>query len=154
MPLCSRRAVFAALAAATALAVAGCGGDEEESSGGDSASGEAVATVDVSETDFALEPQDATVDESGVIEFAVSNDGETDHALEVEADPEAVSDTVAPGESTTFTADLEPGEYKWYCPIANHEQLGMVGTLTVGGGSGASSEPESDDSGGGGSPGY
>ena len=152
MPLCSRRAVFAALAAATALAVAGCGGDEE-GSGEDSASGEAVATVDVSETDFALDPEDATVDESGVIEFAVTNDGETDHALEVEADPEAVSDTIAPGESTTFTAELEPGEYKWYCPIANHEQLGMVGTLTVGGGSGASSEPESDDSDGG-SPSY
>ena len=149
MPLCSRRASLAALAAATALAVAGCGGDEESSST------EAAATVDVSETDFALEPQDATVDESGVIEFAVTNDGETDHALEIEADPEAVSDTIAAGESTTFTAELDPGDYKWYCPIANHEDLGMVGTLTVAEGSGASSD-ESEDSGssGGGSPSY
>jgi plastocyanin len=149
VPLCSRRASLAALAAATALAVAGCGGDEESSST------EAAATVDVSETDFALEPQDATVDESGVIEFAVTNDGETDHALEIEADPEAVSDTIAAGESTTFTAELDPGDYKWYCPIANHEDLGMVGTLTVAEGSGASSG-ESEDSGssGGGSPSY
>jgi len=149
VPLCSRRASLAALAAATALAVAGCGGDEESSST------EAAATVDVSETDFALEPQDATVDESGVIEFAVTNDGETDHALEIEADPEAVSDTIAAGESTTFTAELDPGDYKWYCPIANHEDLGMVGTLTVAEGSGASSD-ESEDSGssGGGSPSY
>lgn len=145
MPLCSPGARLAALATVALLAVAGCGGDDEEAS-----SGEAAATVDVSETDFALEPQDATVDESGAIEFAVANDGETDHALEIEADPEAVSDTIAPGEETSFTAELEPGEYKWYCPIANHEDLGMVGTLTVGGGSASSggSESESDDSGG------
>lgn len=142
MPLCSRRAGLAALAVAFALAVAGCG---EESS-----SGEAVATVDVSETDFALEPTDATVDESGAIEFAVTNDGQTVHSLEIEADTEAVSDTIDPGQSITFTAELEPGEYKWYCPIADHEQLGMVGTLTVGGESaGGGSEAESEDSGGG-----
>ena len=150
MPLCSRQASLAALAAATALAVAGCGGDEESSSA------EAAATVDVSETDFALEPQDATVDESGVIEFAVTNDGETAHSLEIEADTEAVSDTIDAGQSTSFTAELDPGEYKWYCPIANHEDLGMVGTLTVGGGSASSggSEPEDSGSSSGGSPSY
>jgi uncharacterized cupredoxin-like copper-binding protein len=27
--------------------------------------------------------------------------------------------------------NLEPGEYKFYCPVGNHEQAGMVGTLTV-----------------------
>jgi plastocyanin len=149
VPLCSRRSSLAALVAAAALAVAGCGGEE-------SSSGEAVATVDVSETDFALDPTDATVDESGVIEFAVTNDGETAHSLEIEADTEAVSDTIDAGQSTSFTAELDPGEYKWYCPIANHEDLGMVGTLTVGGGSASSggSEPEDSGSSSGGSPSY
>jgi uncharacterized cupredoxin-like copper-binding protein len=27
--------------------------------------------------------------------------------------------------------DLDAGEYKFYCPVGNHEQAGMVGTLTV-----------------------
>jgi plastocyanin len=157
MPLEPRRASLAALAAAAALALAACGDDEEEATSPSDSGEEPAATVDVSEVDFAIEPENATVDESGLIEFAVTNDGETAHALEIESEPEeAVSDTIESGDSTTFTAELDPGEYKWYCPIGDHEQRGMVGTLTVGGGPGGSSEEESGDSGsgGGGSPSY
>jgi uncharacterized cupredoxin-like copper-binding protein len=25
----------------------------------------------------------------------------------------------------------EPGTYRFYCPVGNHEQLGMVGEVTV-----------------------
>jgi uncharacterized cupredoxin-like copper-binding protein len=27
--------------------------------------------------------------------------------------------------------DLEPGEHRFCCPVGNHEQAGMAGTLTV-----------------------
>ncbi len=125
---------------------AGCGGEEAPSS-------EAVATVDVSETEYALDPSDATVDESGVIEFVASNDGEIEHSLEVEGPEEAATDTISPGDSASVEVDLPPGEYKWYCPIGDHEQQGMVGTVTVGGASASGSETETEtESEGGSSP--
>ncbi len=131
MPLMTRYLVVLCVAA-LGLLVAGCGGEAPSS--------EAVATVDVSETEYALDPSDATVDESGVIEFVATNDGEIEHSLEVEGPEEAATDTIAPGDSASVEADLPPGEYKWYCPIGSHEQQGMVGTVTVAEGGGASAE--------------
>lgn len=150
------RALLATSAAIAGLALVACGDDEEDTTApADTGAREPVATVDVTEVDFAIQPEEADVAETGLVEFNVANEGETAHSLAIESDPEAVSDTIQPGQSTTFTAELEPGEYRWYCPIADHEQLGMVGTLTVGGGS-AGGETESDDSGasGGGAPSY
>jgi uncharacterized cupredoxin-like copper-binding protein len=57
--------------------------------------------------------------------------------LAIEAEGEEIDrtdDDVDPGENTTFVTELDSGEYIWYCPVANHRQLGMEGTLTVGGG--------------------
>ena len=122
---------------AAALAVAGCGEEEPASDPAD-AGGEPVATVEVSETEFALDPADPTVDESGLVEFVAVNDGQIDHSLEVEGPEEVETETIAPGDSATIAVDLPPGEYKWYCPIGDHEQQGMVGTVTVGGGGGTS----------------
>jgi uncharacterized cupredoxin-like copper-binding protein len=139
-----RSIALAVAGAAAALAVAGCG--EEEPAATDSGAGEPVATVEVSEVEYALEPADATVDESGLIEFVATNDGEIDHSLEVEGPEEAETETIAPGDSATVSLELPPGEYKWYCPIGDHEQQGMVGTVTVAGGGGSSggSETESE----------
>lgn len=41
--------------------------------------------------------------------------------------------TIAPGETTsiTFQADLEPGEYAFYCTIGSHRADGMEGVLVV-----------------------
>jgi FtsP/CotA-like multicopper oxidase with cupredoxin domain len=30
-----------------------------------------------------------------------------------------------------FSVRLPPGTYKWYCPIADHEQRGMFGRVRV-----------------------
>lgn len=40
---------------------------------------------------------------------------------------------VPPGESAVlkFTAPPNPGEYTVYCPVANHRERGMTGTLVV-----------------------
>jgi uncharacterized cupredoxin-like copper-binding protein len=44
----------------------------------------------------------------------------------VEEETETITDS-----SAELTVDLEAGSYKFYCPVGNHEQAGMVGTLTV-----------------------
>jgi plastocyanin len=39
--------------------------------------------------------------------------------------------TVGQGGTSTVTAELQPGEYDFYCSVAGHREGGMVGTLTV-----------------------
>jgi uncharacterized cupredoxin-like copper-binding protein len=129
------------LGAALAL-VAGCGGDESNGTtpaGGATAQGAGAQTVNVSETDFKLDPSDPTV-QAGPVSFRVTNDGEVDHNLEVEG-PEGeqeLEQDIAPGESATLTVDLsQPGTYEFYCPIGGHRDAGMEGEITVSGGGGA-----------------
>jgi plastocyanin len=38
---------------------------------------------------------------------------------------------IKPGARVTETLDLKRGDYRIFCSIANHEELGMYGTLTV-----------------------
>ena len=35
------------------------------------------------------------------------------------------------GDSAAATAELDPGEYIYYCSIPGHRESGMEGTLTV-----------------------
>jgi plastocyanin len=100
----------------------------EEPAGG----GGGGETVDVSLKDFSIDPADPTV-KAGTVTFAVSNDGETVHNLEIEGDglEEELSSDLSAGDSGDLTVDLQPGTYEWYCPIGNHRDLGMEGEVTV-----------------------
>jgi plastocyanin len=137
------RLIVLAVAALSAAAIAGCGGDDEEATvattgptgptGPTGAAGQAQE-IEVSETDFQLDPPDPTV-KPGEVTITATNDSDTTvHSLEVEGPQgsEELQEDLQPGDSGELTVDLdEPGKYKWYCPIANHEQLGMVGDITV-----------------------
>ena len=170
-----RSAVTLLTAIAVAVPLAGCGDEEREEAGttgtgtpGTEAgtqqpSGPAAATVEITETEFELDPADPEVPESGVVEFALTNDGDVEHNLEVET-PEGefeLEQNIAPGQSATLKAELpEAGEYVIYCPVGDHRERGMEGTVTVAGGGGGGTggtgtSPESGDpGGGGGSSGY
>jgi uncharacterized cupredoxin-like copper-binding protein len=67
------------------------------------------------------------------VTFDVSNDGQSPHNLEVEGNgiEEELESDLDAGETGTLAVELEPGEYEWYCPVGNHADLGMEGTLTV-----------------------
>ena len=112
------------------LLVAGCGGDDdEETTPTTTASAE---TFTISETDFALSPSTVTIDAPGTYTFEATNDGGTDHALEIEGNGvEEETDTIGPGESASVTVDLEPGTYEMYCPIDGHRDQGMEGEISV-----------------------
>ncbi|MGH2992409.1 MAG: cupredoxin domain-containing protein [Solirubrobacterales bacterium] len=142
----SRAAMLGVVALCTA-AIAGCGGDDDESpvvattgptgptgpTGATGAAGQAQE-IGVSETDFELDPADPTV-EAGEVAITATNDSDgTVHGLAVEgpSGEQELPKDLQPGDSGELTVELgEPGEYRWYCPIANHEQLGMVGDITV-----------------------
>ena len=138
-----RRMLLLTVVALAVLAPAGCGSDDgDEAAGTTAAAGE--QSVDLTATEFRFDPADVSLDTAGTVTFTVSNDGQEEHALEVEGNGiEEETETIAPGDSGTLTVELEPGEYEFYCPIDGHRDRGMEGTLVVGGssaGAGASTD--------------
>jgi plastocyanin len=136
-----------AIGAALALPVAACGDDDDDDSGADTAAatteapettapppGGKTRTVSVSETDFALAPKDLKVKAGTTVTFEILNAGATDHNLEVEGPDGAaeLEQDLAPGERGTLQVSFsKPGTYEWYCPIGDHREQGMEGTITV-----------------------
>ena len=108
---------------AVALTLAGCGEDNDESGStgttgtgtGTQAeqpapSGRASETVELRETEFAIEPAEALVEKPGVVELRVKNDGQVTHALEVESeDLEEETEDIAAGDSATLKVELTEG---------------------------------------------
>ena len=119
---------------ALAVALAACGGEdripEEE---GLPAGGASIRTITITETEFELNPSTVRLDERGTYTFKVINRGQTTHALEIEGHGiEEESPEVGPGESTSLKLTLtQPGTYELYCPVGDHEDRGMRGTLVV-----------------------
>jgi len=137
-----RFAALFAIGAAVAVPVVGCGGSSNDNSTSNAAvpastgggAGGAGGTVDLTATDFKFDPADPTV-KSGNVTFAMKNDGQTTHSLEIESvtpgQDKGLEGDVSPGSSGTLTVNLKPGKYEFYCPIANHKQTGMTGEITV-----------------------
>jgi plastocyanin len=108
---------------------AACGGDDDEETKGGSA---ATQTIDVSGTDFQFDPSTVTVDGPGSYTFRLVNDGQSEHALEIEGNGRGGDRYSRPGETAEVTVDLtEAGEYEMYCPLGDHRDRGMEGTITV-----------------------
>lgn len=125
-----RIALWALLALAL-LAPSCGGGDESEPTGAPR------ETIEVVATDFAFEPAAIEVDEPGVYAFRLVNRGDSTHALEVHGQgAEAATADIGPGDSTELKIELKAGNYVLYCPVGNHKDLGMEGTLSVGGAAG------------------
>ena len=123
-----RRFVLLTVVIPAALLLAGCGSDDDE--GGETSGGQSVELV---ATEFAFDPADVSVDAAGETTFTVSNEGQFPHALEIEGNGIGEgTDELAPGESGSVSVDLEPGEYELYCPVGDHRDQGMEGTLVVG----------------------
>jgi plastocyanin len=116
--------------------LAGCGSDD----GNDRAAGDTTGgggSVEITATEFEFDPSTVEVDAAGETTFTLVNDGEFPHALEIEGQGiEEETDEIDGGSTTELTVDLEAGEYELYCPVGNHREQGMEGTLVVGGAAG------------------
>jgi len=127
--------ILATLLAALALVVAGCGSGDEStknagSGGGGGSTGgggqqlalsaPADGSLKFDKTDLQAKP--------GTVTINFDNQSEsTPHAVEIEGQ---TSDTVTKAK-TSVTVDLKAGTYTFFCPVGNHRQEGMEGTLTV-----------------------
>jgi plastocyanin len=109
---------------------------EEDTSGqGGGTGGQSGDTVDLSAPEdgsLAYEP-DSLQASAGNVTIKFSNPATVGHDVHIEGDGEdlAASDVVADGETTEASADLEAGDYTFYCSIPGHREGGMEGTLTV-----------------------
>ena len=135
---------MAILLAAGAFAVAGCGDDDDDGGGGAANTEPPPAETTPAEpsgggggaervvlTEFAIDPANPKL-KPGKATFEVVNEGSAPHALEIEGGGEEfVTEVLDGGGSETLEADLKAGEYEWYCPVGNHADMGMKGTLTV-----------------------
>lgn len=95
--------------------------------------GEIVAgrEVRIELEDFELVPSDITVS-SGEITFTLVNSGRYTHDYRIEGEGvDEKSPRIAAGRDYEWVITLAPGEYTISCPISNHADRGMVGTLTV-----------------------
>jgi plastocyanin len=146
-----------ALLAFLALVLAACGsaGDDEDGSG--TPAGEGGQTIEIVGTEFALEPAMVELDAPGTYTFVFRNEGGTVHALEVDGHGvEEETEEIGAGETAELTVELaEAGEYELYCPVGNHREQGMEGTVVVGGAAGTTThetttdgDGDDDDSGG------
>jgi plastocyanin len=132
------------LLGAFALPVAGCGGDDDDdggngggngSGGGGAASGGGVGQT----LKIAADPggalkfdKSSLTAEAGKVTIVMDNPSDLPHAVEIEGNGvEVAGETVEKGGVSKASADLEPGEYEFYCPVGNHKDAGMEGTLTV-----------------------
>ncbi|HET9506547.1 MAG TPA: cupredoxin domain-containing protein, partial [Gaiellaceae bacterium] len=94
----------------------------------------------------ALEPSSLRLDAAGEHTLTLRNDGEFPHALAFD-DLDDATGNVDPGAAGEVTVELASGTYTLYCPVGNHRDQGMEGTLVVGGASASGSGGGGDDDG-------
>jgi plastocyanin len=133
--------ILALLLSAGALLAVGCGDDEDEGGDGGASTpeatqessgggGEALTLTADPGGNISWEPGELSA-AAGSVTITLVNDSDVPHAVEVEGNGvEEESETITGGE-TELTVDLEAGEYTFYCPVGQHRQNGMEGTLTV-----------------------
>ena len=112
-------------AAGAAAALSGCGDAPRATpiEGGD---------IALEQRDYRFKPQNLR-GRAGAVRMEVINRGRLPHALQVrlEGRERLRIPTVLPGRRGADSARLPAGRYRFACPIANHEELGMHGVLTL-----------------------
>jgi hypothetical protein len=105
-------------------ACAGCGGpDGVRASNG---------IVNLTIEDFRLHPQIVRAG-PGMITFSVRNTGRLPHNFRLRGigGTRMKLPTLLPGESAFRTIPLGRGDWRMFCSLANHEELGLYGTLVI-----------------------
>jgi plastocyanin len=121
-------------AACAALALAGCGSSDDNKGGGSSSGGSGGgAGLDISAPKDGAKKftkSDLTAS-AGKVTVKFDNPSSIPHGVTIEGNGVNASSDVVTGSDTSFTADLKPGKYTFYCPVGSHRAEGMEGILTV-----------------------
>ena len=146
-----RMVTLAVGANALSLLVACSGTGQPVGGGGGGEHAAAPTTIDVTLTEFAIEPAAIEAASGAPIAFSITNAGSAPHTFGVTAAGRTYETPTidAGGTATLDVPSLEAGSYEILCTVPGHDQLGMKGTLTLagaaGGGTATSDQPGSMD---------
>ncbi|MEK6327438.1 MAG: plastocyanin/azurin family copper-binding protein [Actinomycetota bacterium] len=119
---------------AEAPATVPAGGEQTTTTGATTttkAGGETVKVSSPADGLLVFEPSKLTA-KAGSVTIDYDNPSPVDHSVAIEAGSETLAESEIAADATlTATADLEPGEFVFYCTVPGHREAGMVGTLTV-----------------------
>ncbi|GIU97126.1 MAG: hypothetical protein KatS3mg013_0929 [Actinomycetota bacterium] len=105
----------------------------------------ATTPLEVTLTDFAISPADLAVPADEPVSVRVTNAGQSPHTYGVRVGDQTYETSLLdPGGSEVLVLPaLEAGSYEALCTVPGHDRLGMVGTVTAGGGAstGATATP-------------
>jgi plastocyanin len=112
-------------ALAIAIAVVAATGDEPAARAAD-------RRVTIVLDDFRYRPQTVRA-RAGRLTVTLISRGRLGHNFNLRKGGRIVAEvtTLKPGVRATKRLNLSRGDYRMFCSIANHEELGMYGTLTV-----------------------
>ena len=133
----SRTVALLALVLA-ALALAACGGDDEETTATETGRdvNPATDTLDASavpDGSLAFEQESLEAD-AGSVTTTFTNPAPIAHDFCVEdsgGGEVGCTEIVADGDTSTTTLELKAGDYTFFCSVAGHREGGMEGPLTV-----------------------
>jgi FtsP/CotA-like multicopper oxidase with cupredoxin domain len=112
--------------------------------GGAASASAGASQVEVSLTEFAIDPDPIVVGPGGTL--AVANDGTMVHNLAVK-DGDLTTPDLASGDSASLALDgLAPGDHTVICTVPGHEASGMTATLSVSEGEAVASDDHADHS--------
>lgn len=102
-----------------------------------SATALAQQSVSESTTEFSFSMSNVTVPAGQPVTFALQNAGNFPHSMVVEDTAGVTVNSPAPnsiqpgGSGALVVTFSRPGTYDFWCPVGNHRERGMVGTITV-----------------------
>jgi len=109
-------------AAQTAEKTGAAVGDYAEFAGGQ---------IEIALKEYEMVPNKIRV-KPGAVTFVLRNEGRFAHDFHVEGPGvEAYAAKFSPGRTVRLEVTLREGEYKISCPLSNHDERGMHGTLVV-----------------------
>jgi len=122
----TRRPLLLLVLALPAAALPGCGGEEPAVRARDN---RIAVTID----DFRYRPQQIRAG-PGRLHLDLVNRGRLAHTFRLERGEDKIVAKVSsllPGVRAKKTVRVRKGEYRFFCALSNHEELGMYGTLVV-----------------------
>ena len=137
-------AILASVMVVAALALAACGGDDDDDSSaatsttsttqaqGGGGGGETLKVTADPGGQLAYEEKSLSA-KAGHVTIDFDNPSSTGHDVTIEdqSGTEVAATDIITDDSTSTTADLEPGSYTFFCSVDAHREAGMEGPLTV-----------------------
>jgi plastocyanin len=124
--------VLAASAISSGIVTSAQEDHEEEDAAGDEGGGGGALTLSADPGGDLSFDTDTLEAGAGRVTIEMENPSTVPHNVSIEGrGVDEEGRTVEQGGTSTVTAELQPGEYEFYCSVAGHREGGMEGTLTV-----------------------